>query len=131
MNKLPKDCWNPTDILITDYTNEEIKRMFSNVQSLSDMNDIMREMILDNKLSKCFIPLSLKLNISDDRDSVVEKMNLETEMKDYHVTSHYINTTEVGNQIDILAYINGKSYRFCFRCNGSSSAVIEAQHWDT
>ncbi len=131
LNKLPKDCWNPTDILITDYTNAEIKRMFSNVQSLSDMNDIMREMILDNKLGKCFIPLSLKLNTSDDRDSVVEKMNLETEMKDYHVTSHYINTTEVGNQIDILAYINGKSYKFCFRCNGSSSAVIEAQHWDT
>lgn len=131
LNKLPKDCWNPTDILVTDYTNEEIKRMFSNVSSLSDINDIMREMILDNTLGKCFIPLSLKLNTSDERDSVVEKINLETEMEDYHVTSHYVNTTDVGNQIDIYAYINGKSYKFCIRCNGTASPVIEAQHYDT
>lgn len=130
LNKLKKDCWNPTDILVTDYTSEEIKKIFKDVGSLSEMNLIMKNLINNNENGKCFIPLSLKLNTSDERDSVVEEINLEDNEKDYHVSNHYINTTGVANEIDIFAHINGKAYKFYFRCNGSSKPIIEGQHWD-
>ncbi len=130
LNGLPKDCWNPTDILVTDYTSEELKKEFANCSSLSDMNSVMKNLIRDSRLGKCFIPLSLKLNTSDDRFSVVERINLEEEMTDYKVSSHYVNTTGVGNEIDIYAHINGKSYKFYMRCNGTSNPIIEGQHFD-
>lgn len=131
LNGLAKDCWNPTDILITDYDSKFIKDTFKNCKDLSEMNDLMRNLILDNKLGKAFIPLSLKLNTSDDRDSVVEPINLEEKQQDYHVSTHYVNTNNVGNEIDIYAHINGKSYKFYIRCNGTTSPIIEGQHLDT
>ena len=131
LNGLAKDCWNPTDILITDYDTKFIKDTFKNCKDLSEMNDLMRSLILDNKLGKAFIPLSLKLNTSDDRDSVVEPINLEEKQQDYHVSTHYVNTNNVGNEIDIYAHINGKSYKFYIRCNGTTSPIIEGQHLDT
>ena len=131
LNGLAKDCWNPTDILITDYDVKFIKDTFKNCKDLSEMNDLMRNLILDNKLGKAFIPLSLKLNTSDDRDSVVEPINLEEKQQDYHVSTHYVNTNNVGNEIDIYAHINGKSYKFYIRCNGTTSPIIEGQHLDT
>ena len=131
LNGLAKDCWNPTDILITDYDAKFIKDTFKNCKDLSEMNDLMRSLILDNKLGKAFIPLSLKLNTSDDRDSVVEPINLEEKQQDYHVSTHYVNTNNVGNEIDIYAHINGKSYKFYIRCNGTTSPIIEGQHLDT
>lgn len=130
LNGLAKDCWNPTDILITDYDAKFIKDTFKNCKDLSEMNDLMRSLILDNKLGKAFIPLSLKLNTSDDRDSVVEPINLEEKQQDYHVSTHYVNTNNVGNEIDIYAHINGKSYKFYIRCNGTISPTIESQHFD-
>ena len=130
LNGLAKDCWNPTDILITDYDAKFIKDTFKNCKDLSEMNDLMRSLILDNKLGKAFIPLSLKLNTSDDRDSVVEPINLEEKQQDYHVSTHYVNTNNVGNEIDIYAHINGKSYKFYIRCNGTTSPIIEGQHLD-
>jgi len=131
LNGLKKDCWNPTDILITDYTSEEIKKLLEPAQSLSELNSIMKDLINNSKLGKCFIPLSLKLNTSPERDSVVEKMNLEESAKDYHVSNHYVNTNGVGNEIDVFAHINGKAYKFYFRCNGTTSPVIEGQHYDS
>ena len=131
LNGLAKDCWNPTDILITDYDAKFIKDTFKSCKDLSEMNDLMRNLILDNKLGKAFIPLSLKLNTSDDRDSVVEPINLEEKQQDYHVSTHYVNTNNVGNEIDIYAHINGKSYKFYIRCNGTTSPIIEGQHLDT
>lgn len=131
LNGLAKDCWNPTDILITDYDAKFIKDTFKNCKDLSEMNGLMRSLILDNKLGKAFIPLSLKLNTSDDRDSVVEPINLEEKQQDYHVSTHYVNTNNVGNEIDIYAHINGKSYKFYIRCNGTTSPIIEGQHLDT
>lgn len=131
LNGLAKDCWNPTDILVTDYDAKFIKDTFKNCKDLSEMNDLMRNLILDNKLGKAFIPLSLKLNTSDDRDSIVEPINLENKPQDYHVSTHYVNTTSVGNEIDIYAHINGKSYKFYIRCNGTTSPIIEGQHLDT
>ncbi len=130
LNGLKKDCWNPTDILITDYTSEEIKKLLSPAKSLSDLNSIMKELIVNSNTGKCFIPLSLKLNTSEDRSSVVEKINLEDGEKDYHVSSHYVNTTGVGNEIDVFAHINGKAYKFYFRCNGGTAPIIEGQHLD-
>lgn len=130
LNGLAKDCWNPTDILITDYDSKFIKETFNNCKDLSEMNGLMRNLILDNKVGKAFIPLSLKLNTSDDRDSVVEPINLEDKPQDYHVSTHYVNTSAVGNEVDIYAHINGKAYKFYIRCNGTKTPIIEGQHLD-
>lgn len=130
LNGLKKDCWNPTDILVTDFTSEELKKIFINAKSIADMNMIMKDLIKNSIRGRCFIPLSLKLNTSKERDSVVEKINLEDEMTDYHVSSHYVNSNGVGNAIEIYAHINNKSYKFNIRHNGTKSPIIEGQHLD-
>jgi hypothetical protein len=92
----------------------------------------MKAMINNNTFKKCFIPLSLKLNTSDDREeSTVERINLEESAEDFHLTSHYVNCNGTGNEIAIFAHINGHAYKFCFRNNGTTAPVIEGQNIET
>lgn len=131
---LPKDCWNPTDILITDFTAKDVANAFaaSEYQDLAHYNQIMNKWIKQEDLPegrKWWIPLSLKLNYNDKRDSVVEELNLEApDENKYKVYSHFVKTNGVCNEIDIYANISGLKYKFFIRCNGTDSAIIEGQH---